>query len=88
MQTYELKLGDFLSLFARDLDNALSALCTARCVVCETPLKAEPVQVLTEWRDWHAGWQSLICPHCSHSETRFTIVTGNEPLIYQTHPVC
>ncbi len=88
MQTYELKLGDFLTLLARDLDNALASLRTQRCSACETPLEAEPIQVLADWRDWHAGWQSLVCPRCSHSETRFTLVTDGQPLVYQTHPVC
>ncbi len=88
MQTYQVKRIDFVSLLASDLDHTLYALRTPRCPACETPLKAEPVQVLAEWRDWHAGWQSRVCPHCSYAETRFTIASGDQPRIYQTHPVC
>ncbi len=88
MQTFEFKLVDIVALLAHDLDDALTSLHTRHCAVCETPLKADPVQVLVEWRDWHAGWQPFTCPHCSHTETRFVIVVGNQPRIYQTHPVC
>lgn len=88
MHSSEFKLKRIVTLLPRDVGSHTSFRRIRRCAVCDTPLKAEPVQVLVERGDWHAGWQPLSCLHCSQTETRFVIVRGDQPLVYQTHPVC